>query len=88
MPRSIWSWFGLGGAKPLAIEIKSGSAPVPTKGYWSALKDLDAEGMVVCQAQERFPLQEAVDAIPIEELAGALAAADRHSEDRPTRRGR
>jgi uncharacterized protein len=61
-----------GGARPLALEIKAGAAPVPTKGFWSALEDLDAIGMVICQAKERYPLRAGVDAVPVTDLAGAL----------------
>jgi hypothetical protein len=45
------------GRKPLlAIEIKLSSAPTPSKGFWSALKDLNnCQGLVVCPVKERFP---------------------------------
>jgi len=55
------------GRKPLlAIEIKLSSAPTPSKGFWSALKDLkNCQGLVVCPVKERFPLGENVYTLPV-----------------------
>lgn len=55
---------------PLAIEIKTSSAPRLERGFWSALADLpDARALVVCRAKEVFPLARGVMAVPAADLA-------------------
>lgn len=62
-----------GGARPLALEIKASAAPSPTRGFWSALEDLRAEGFVVCQTREPFPLGGNVEAVPVSALPAILS---------------
>jgi len=63
------------GATPLAIEIKRNSAPTPSKGFWSALKDLGARGFLVCPAKERYPIGENAEVLPFTRLAELFPAA-------------
>ncbi len=51
---------------PPAFEIKRSSAPKPSKGFWSALRDLEgAEGHVICPCEEAYPLGEGVFTLPV-----------------------
>jgi predicted AAA+ superfamily ATPase len=56
-----------GKARPLGIEIKLSRAPVPSKGFWNAIADLDAHGLVICPCTERFPLGNGAFALPAHE---------------------
>jgi len=58
-----------GNARPLGIEIKLTKAPVPSRGFWSALRDLDAQGVVICSCSESFPLGGGVTALPLQEIS-------------------
>jgi hypothetical protein len=58
---------------PLAFEIKRSSAPKPSRGFWSALRDLNVtQGYVVCPCEESFPLGEGVFTMPLSTLPGML----------------
>lgn len=58
------------GRRPLiALEIKYAAAAAPSRGFWSALADLNgARGFVVCPAEERYPLGKNVYTLPVREL--------------------
>ena len=59
---------------PLAFEIKRSSAPKPSKGFWSALRDLEgAEGHVICPCDEAYPLGEGVFTLPVTGLPEFMA---------------
>jgi len=61
---------------PLAIEIKASAAPKVSRGFWSALQDLEgARGLVICPAIESYPLGLNVDVLPIRSLATADLAS-------------
>ncbi len=68
-----------GNARPLAFEIKRSTAPSPSKGFWSAIRDLGLnEGYVVCPCDERYPLGDGVWALPVHEIPSFFARlADR-----------
>jgi predicted AAA+ superfamily ATPase len=54
----------------LAIEIKFSSAPRPTRGFWSGLRDLPgARGLVVSPVSEGYPLGPDVEVVPAATLA-------------------
>ena len=60
---------------PLAFEIKRSSAPTPSKGFWSALRDLEgAEGHVICPCDEAYPLGEGVFTLPVTGLPEFMRA--------------
>jgi len=60
---------------PLAFEIKRSSAPKPSKGFWSALRDLEgAEGHVICPCDEAYPLGEGVFTLPVTGLPEFIRA--------------
>ena len=57
-----------------AIEIKSGSAPKPTKGFYNAIEDIKPDkSFVVYAGDERYPLAEGVDAISLAEMCQMLS---------------
>ena len=57
----------------LAFEIKLGSAPAPTRGFWSALSDLKpGAAFVVYPGKERYPLGHGVEALPASMLGDVL----------------
>jgi hypothetical protein len=59
-----------GGRRSLiAVEIKYSLVPQPSRGFWSALEDLQgARGFVVYPGQEFYPIKPGVFALPITEL--------------------
>jgi len=57
-------------AAPLALEIKHSSAPTASRGFWSGLKDLGARGFLGCPAQERYPLGDNAEVLPVTRLSG------------------
>lgn len=58
----------------IALEIKYGVNPAPSRGFWSALADLDGvRGFVVCQAEECYPLGQGVHTLPVGEIEQHLA---------------
>lgn len=67
-----------GGQPPLAFEIKRATNPVPGKGFWSALRDLElSEGYVICPCDEAYPLGSGVSTLPVT-LLPAFMAKRRH----------
>lgn len=49
-----------------AIEIKLGNGTAPERGFYSAVKDLNAErSILVCRQPERFALRHGVEAMPL-----------------------
>jgi hypothetical protein len=57
----------------LAFEIKLGSAPSPSRGFWSGLDDLKPDAaFVVYPGTERYPLGPGVEALPVSMLARVL----------------
>jgi len=61
--------------KRLAFEIKLGSAPSPSRGFWSGLADLKpSAAFVVYPGKERYPLGQGVDALPVSMLPAILRA--------------
>jgi predicted AAA+ superfamily ATPase len=62
------------GRRKLGFEIKFSVAPSLTKGFWTALGDLDLErAYVVAPVRERYPLPGGVDVVPISMLNALLA---------------
>ncbi len=55
--------------KPLGIEIKLSSAPVPSKGFWNALADLGAEGAILANVKEAYALAPQVRVFPVSRIA-------------------
>jgi len=65
-----------GGAPRVAVEAKFSLDPRPTRGFWSALADLQPAGsFVVYPGTEFYPLAENVWALPAGQLT-RLAEAD------------
>lgn len=61
-----------------AIEVKRGDSPTPTRGFYSAIKDLDpARAFVVYPGAERFPITDNVEAIGLPDLCDELIAQAR-----------
>ena len=63
-----------GGRHPLiAIEVKYSLVPQPSRGFWTALEDLQpAQGFVVYPGREYYPIKPDVFALPIAELTRLL----------------
>ena len=56
------------------VEVKVGSAPVLTRGFYSALEDLGPEvTYVVAQVEEAYPRGERVEVVPLEIVLERLA---------------
>lgn len=61
------------GTKKIGFEIKFSSAPKPSKGFWSAMSDLQlAHAYVIAPVQSGYPLARDVDVVPAAELAALL----------------
>lgn len=59
----------------LAFEIKLGSTPSPSRGFWSGLADLKpSAAFVVYSGKERYPLARGVEALPVSMLPAVLRA--------------
>lgn len=57
----------------VAVECKASSAPTVSRGFWTALADLDIrEAYVVARVREAFPLGKNVEALPLLELMARL----------------
>ncbi len=57
----------------LAFEVKLGSAPSPSRGFWSGLGDLKpSAAFVVYPGKERYPLARGVEALPVSMFADVL----------------
>jgi predicted AAA+ superfamily ATPase len=55
--------------KPLAIEIKHGLSPKPSRGFHQAIKDLQIEqAYIVYSGEERYPLSPNTEAIGLRAL--------------------
>lgn len=53
------------GTRRLAFEMKLGTAPAPTKGFWQALADVKPEATyVVAPVDTEYPLAETVQVVP------------------------
>lgn len=61
-----------GRKKPLGIEIKLSSAPVPSRGFWTALADLKAAGVVLANVKEAYPLAPNVQVLPVSRIGDLL----------------
>ncbi len=60
-------------ARRVAIECKASSAPAVTRGFWTALRDLQIqEAWVVAPVREGFPLGEGAECLPLGEALGRL----------------
>lgn len=56
-----------------AFEIKLGSAPAPSRGFWSGLSDLKpSAAFVVYPGRDRYRLGQGVEALPVSMLANVL----------------
>lgn len=61
-----------------AIEIKSGSAPKPTKGFYNAIEDVEPDkSFIVYAGDERYPISAGVDAIGLLEIAKLLSEREK-----------
>jgi len=57
------------GQRRIAIEAKVSRAPRPTRGFWTALKDLEiSEAYVIAPVSEPYPLAPGVAVLPLAEL--------------------
>ncbi len=62
------------GMPPIAVEIKYSLSPKPSKGFWSALSDLEVRhAFVVYPGDEYYPLGQNVFALPAAQLHKILA---------------
>jgi predicted AAA+ superfamily ATPase len=62
------------GQRKLGFEIKFSVAPTPTKGFWTALNDLNLDrAYIVAPVRERYPLAEGVEVVPVTMLEKLLA---------------
>ncbi|MBA3626019.1 MAG: DUF4143 domain-containing protein [Methylibium sp.] len=62
------------GMKTIAIEIKFSAAPKPTKGFWNALQDLQADrAYVIAPVQRRYRLAEGVEVLPVGDVAAMFS---------------
>lgn len=61
------------GGRRVAFEIKLGSAPSPSRGFWSGLGDLKPNAaFVVYPGAERYSLGHGVEALPVSMLAKVI----------------
>ena len=59
-----------GGGRTIAVEVKCSAAPKVSKGFWLAYSDLGcAKGFVVYPGQDRYPISETVEVLPVSELS-------------------
>lgn len=61
-----------GRKRPFALEIKRSLAPAPSRGFWNALEDLNAEGWVIYPGKESYPLGKGVHTLPVAGLNAFL----------------
>lgn len=65
-----------------AIDIKSGSAPKPTKGFYNAIENIEPDkSFVVYAGDERYPISEGVDAIGLSELSQMLVKGSKGGKE-------
>ena len=63
------------GERRIGFEIKLSSAPSLSKGFWSAMKDLQLEqAYVVAPVETGYPIAEKVEVIPAQDLAQLCAS--------------
>lgn len=63
------------GERRIGFEIKLSSAPSLSKGFWSAMKDLQLEqAYVVAPVETGYPIAEKVEVLPANELAQLCAS--------------
>ncbi len=63
------------GQRRYAFEMKYSSAPKLARGFWNAMTDLAVErAWVVAPVERAYPLAEAVNVVPLDDLPGILAA--------------
>lgn len=56
-------------SRRVGVEIKLSSAPKPSKGFWQAMQDLQADrGFVLAPVERPYPLADKVDVLPLSEL--------------------
>jgi hypothetical protein len=61
-----------------AVEVKRSMAPAATRGFHEACADLKpVRRFVAYPGDERYPLRDGVEAVPVAALAGELAAFGR-----------
>lgn len=54
------------GSRKIGFEVKFSSAPVVSKGFWSALSDLELErAYVIAPVAAGYPLANNVDVVPV-----------------------
>ena len=59
------------------VEVKRNLAPVPTKGFYNVIKDIQPRrAFVVYPGDERYPISESVEAIGLSELVSLLRGAN------------
>jgi predicted AAA+ superfamily ATPase len=59
-----------GRKRVVAVEMKLSAAPKPSRGFWSALEDLEPQkSFVVYPGAERYPLRPSVFALPVTQLS-------------------
>ena len=59
-----------GRKRVVAVEMKHSAAPKPSRGFWSALEDLEPQkSFVVYPGTERYPLRPGVFALPVTQLS-------------------
>ena len=64
-----------GGGRTIAVEVKCSAAPKVSKGFWHAYSDLGcAKGFVVYPGQDRYPITETVEVLPVSELSRIMDA--------------
>ena len=58
------------GSNVIAVEVKLSATPKLSRGFWNGFADLKCrKGFVVYPGDERYPVAENVDALPVSELA-------------------
>ena len=63
-----------GESAPWAVEIKLGLVPKPTRGFYTALEDVEpSQAFVVYSGEDGYPMSSDVHAIGLGELAARLA---------------
>lgn len=62
------------GRRKLGFEIKFSAAPAVTKGFWTALQDLNVDhAFVVAPVERGYPLAEGVEVVPLQALPELLS---------------
>ena len=62
------------GQKRIGFEIKFSIAPKVSKGFWQSLQDVcPHQTFIVAPVQQRWPIADGVEVIPVGDIAGVLA---------------